>query len=140
MTTEQLHELRPGDRVLVKAAYGLDQPPQAVPPVEATFVTFAQEPENPRPWVIVCGIPDGWADEDNGVFGLRVLWPEQLLGRVTEDERIERLKERLRFMAKIAEQEPKPRSGRHRRGRPVASRSGASSAGSTPARSARGQG
>lgn len=102
MTTEALcklrDELRPGDRVLVSAGE-LSQPPRALPDAEAVFVAFAEDPSTSRPCVVVCGLPDGWADEPNEPLGLRALWVDRLRWRLTDDERVERMRECFRSMA-----------------------------------------
>jgi hypothetical protein len=97
-----LRELRPGDRILIAPPVELAGPPRAVPPAEAVFVAGADHPMTAIPVLVVCGLPDGWADENNEELGLRVVWADQALKRLDDDERVERMRQRLRFMAEVA--------------------------------------
>jgi hypothetical protein len=102
-----LESLRPGERILVAAPGDLGQPPRAILDVEATFISFAPDPDKPLVyWAVVCGIPDGWADEENQGLGLRVITLGQIRDRISDDERVVRLRQRLRVMAELAECEP----------------------------------
>lgn len=105
MTTEQLRDLRAGDRVLVSPPGDLGQPPRALAPAEAVFVSFASDDRTPTPWAVVCGLPDGWADAHTEPLGLRILHLGQILKRLSDDQRIERLRERLAFVVAVAERE-----------------------------------
>lgn len=99
MTSEELLELRPGDRLLVNPASPC--PPGPWLAEQAIFVAWLTDEASGIPVLMVCGLADGWDGQPNLPLGLRAVWQQNVLGRCSEDDRIELLRRRLRQMARV---------------------------------------
>lgn len=99
MTTEEMLALRPGDRLLVNPATPPDEGPWLTE--QAVFVAWHTDKASGIPVLMVCGLGDGWDGGRNLPFGLRAIWQQRVLKRLSEDDRIEILRRRLRQMARV---------------------------------------
>lgn len=98
MTTEELQELRPGDRLHVNPVSPC--PPGPWLNEQAIFIGFVEQPETGIPFMVVTGLPLGWDGVETQRPHLRVISIEQVIGRLRDDERIELLRRHLRQFAR----------------------------------------
>lgn len=99
MTTDELRELRPGDRLMVNPTTPPDKGSWLNE--QAIFVSFMEQPETGIPFAVVVGLPPGWDGIETESPHLRVIATEQIVGRLREAERFELLRRQLRQMARV---------------------------------------